>query len=174
MILEILQQQRIWHCLLLMTSCLLFLIQFVLWWIGSCLPCLNAAVTKNVSVELARKKDPIICILLHPGTVDTDLSQPFQRNVPKEKLFTKEFSVQKLLSIINNTKRSDNGKFFAWDGQEIPWWLSLEIQTWRPGIYLVSIDSSWMIFLLSSSWSVAYFLLTFLCMSLYKPVAGMK
>lgn len=42
------------------------------------------------------------------------------------------------------------------------------------GIYLVSIDSSWMIFLLSSSWSVAYFLLTFLCMSLYKPVAGMK
>lgn len=77
--------------------------------------------TKNVSVEFARKKDPIICILLHPGTVDTDLSQPFQRNVPKEKLFTKEFSVQKLLSIMNNTKRCDNGKFFAWDGQEIPW-----------------------------------------------------
>ncbi|KAK4360353.1 hypothetical protein RND71_019305 [Anisodus tanguticus] len=77
--------------------------------------------TKNVSVEFARKKDPIICILLHPGTVDTDLSQPFQRNVPKEKLFTPEFSVQKLISIMNNTKRSDNGKFFAWDGQEIPW-----------------------------------------------------
>ncbi|PHT54885.1 hypothetical protein CQW23_03371 [Capsicum baccatum] len=77
--------------------------------------------TKSVSVEFARKKDPIICILLHPGTVDTDLSQPFQRNVPKDKLFTKEFSVQKLLSIMNNTKRSDNGKFFAWDGQEIPW-----------------------------------------------------
>ncbi|CAK7357369.1 unnamed protein product [Dovyalis caffra] len=77
--------------------------------------------TKTVSVELARKKDPIICILLHPGTVDTDLSKPFQRNVPKDKLFTKEFSVQKLLGIINNAKRDDNGKFFAWDGQEIPW-----------------------------------------------------
>lgn len=77
--------------------------------------------TKTVSVESVRKKDPIICILLHPGTVDTDLSRPFQGNVPEGKLFTKEFSVQKLLSIINNAKGSDNGKFFAWDGQEIPW-----------------------------------------------------
>ncbi|XP_059666750.1 uncharacterized protein LOC132312398 isoform X2 [Cornus florida] len=77
--------------------------------------------TKTVSLEFARRKDPIICLLLHPGTVDTDLSRPFQKNVPESKLFTKEFSVQKLLSIINNAKRHDNGKFFAWDGQEIPW-----------------------------------------------------
>ncbi|GFP95920.1 uncharacterized oxidoreductase c663.09c [Phtheirospermum japonicum] len=77
--------------------------------------------TKTVSVEFARKKDPIACILLHPGTVDTDLSRPFQGNVPEGKLFTKEFSVQKLLNIIDNAKKSDNGKFFAWDGQEIPW-----------------------------------------------------
>ncbi|XP_004486507.1 uncharacterized protein [Cicer arietinum] len=78
-------------------------------------------VSKTVSLEFARKKDPIVCILLHPGTVDTDLSKPFQRNVPKEKLFSKEFSVQKLLHVINNVKSHDNGKFFAWDGQEIPW-----------------------------------------------------
>ncbi|KAM1107833.1 hypothetical protein EV1_004509 [Malus domestica] len=77
--------------------------------------------TRNISVEFARRKDPITCILLHPGTVDTDLSKPFQRNVPENKLFTTEFSVQKLLSIILNAKRHDNGKFFAWDGQEIPW-----------------------------------------------------
>uniref|UniRef100_A0A1J3E1F9 C-factor n=2 Tax=Noccaea caerulescens TaxID=107243 RepID=A0A1J3E1F9_NOCCA len=77
--------------------------------------------TKNVSVELGRRKDPVVCILLHPGTVDTDLSRPFQRNVPEGKLFTKAYSVQKLLHIINNAKRQDNGKFFAWDGQEIPW-----------------------------------------------------
>ncbi|KAK7303625.1 hypothetical protein RJT34_14535 [Clitoria ternatea] len=77
--------------------------------------------SKTISVEFARKKDPIVCILLHSGTVDTDLSRPFQRNVAPEKLFTKEFSVQKLLSIINNVKSQDNGKFFAWDGQEIPW-----------------------------------------------------
>ncbi|KAH1231792.1 C-factor [Glycine max] len=78
-------------------------------------------VSKTASLEFARRKDPVVCILLHPGTVDTDLSKPFQRNVPPDKLFTKEFSVQKLLSIINNVKIHDNGKFFAWDGQEIPW-----------------------------------------------------
>ncbi|XP_074276690.1 uncharacterized protein LOC141600365 isoform X2 [Silene latifolia] len=77
--------------------------------------------TKTVSVEFARKKDPIVCILLHPGTVDTDLSRPFQKNVPQGKLFTREFCVNKLLSIIDGAKIQDNGKFFAWDGQEIPW-----------------------------------------------------
>ncbi|XP_071922343.1 uncharacterized protein [Coffea arabica] len=77
--------------------------------------------TKTMCVEFARRKDPLICLLLHPGTVDTDLSRPFQRNVPEDKLFSIEFSVQKLLSIINNAKNPDNGKFFAWDGSEIPW-----------------------------------------------------
>lgn len=77
--------------------------------------------TKTVSVEFARKKDPIICLLLHPGTVDTDLSRPYQRNVPPGKLFTPQFSVNKLLSIIDSATIHDNGKFFAWDGQEIPW-----------------------------------------------------
>ncbi|XP_044396160.1 uncharacterized protein [Triticum aestivum] len=33
--------------------------------------------TKTASVELG-KRDNIACILLHPGTVDTDLSRPFQ------------------------------------------------------------------------------------------------
>lgn len=77
--------------------------------------------TKNISLEFERRKDPIICLLLHPGTVDTDLSKPFQHNIIPNKLFTKEFSVQKLLSIINCAKKCDNGKFLAWDGQEIPW-----------------------------------------------------
>lgn len=76
--------------------------------------------TKTVSVEFGRK-DNIACVLLHPGTVDTDLSRPFQRNVPEGKLFTREFSVQKLLSVIDSIKKGDSGKFFAWDGQEIPW-----------------------------------------------------
>ncbi|KAJ7570312.1 hypothetical protein O6H91_01G114600 [Diphasiastrum complanatum] len=77
--------------------------------------------TKNISLEFARRKDPIICILLHPGTVDTDLSKPFQRNVPNEKLFTTQYSVRRLLEIIDKIEMQDNGKFFAWDGQEIEW-----------------------------------------------------
>eukprot|EP00897_Mesotaenium_endlicherianum_P004295 jgi/Mesen1/3894/ME000208S02903 len=77
--------------------------------------------TKTAAVELARKKEPIVSILLHPGTVDTDLSKPFQRNVPQGKLFTKQYSVERLLGIIDVVDASHNGKFYAWDGQEIQW-----------------------------------------------------
>ena len=37
---------------------------------------------KCMSIEFARKKQNVACILLHPGTVDTDLSKPFQKVVP--------------------------------------------------------------------------------------------
>lgn len=35
--------------------------------------------TKTMSVEFGRRKQLVSCILLHPGTVDTDLSAPFQK-----------------------------------------------------------------------------------------------
>lgn len=34
---------------------------------------------KCMSIEFGRKKANIACIVLHPGTVDTDLSKPFQK-----------------------------------------------------------------------------------------------
>jgi NAD(P)-dependent dehydrogenase (short-subunit alcohol dehydrogenase family) len=37
-------------------------------------------VTKCVAIEFSRKKHPVTCILLHPGTVNTDLSRPFHGN----------------------------------------------------------------------------------------------
>lgn len=77
--------------------------------------------TRTASVELARKKSPVVSILLHPGTVDTDLSKPFQRNVAEGKLFTRQYSVECMMKIIDNVEVKDNGRFFAWDGQEIPW-----------------------------------------------------
>ena len=77
--------------------------------------------TKCLSIEIARKKTNVAAILLHPGTCDTDLSKPFQRNVPPEKLFSKERGVNQLLDIINGIQIADNGKFFAWDGQTIEW-----------------------------------------------------
>ncbi len=43
------------------------------------------------------------------------------QNVVPEKLFTKERAVKQLLEIIDGTTTESNGKFFAWDKQEIPW-----------------------------------------------------
>jgi len=80
---------------------------------------LNQA-TKNLSIELGRGKSKVICVALHPGTVDTDLSRPYHKNVPAGKLFSAEKSANYLLSIIDNLSYEDTGKFINWDGTEIP------------------------------------------------------
>ncbi len=43
--------------------------------------------TRTLAVELARPAQSAICVALHPGTVDTDLSRPFQRSVAPVRLF---------------------------------------------------------------------------------------
>lgn len=78
-------------------------------------------VTKNLSIELRRRSRGVICVALHPGTVDTALSQPFQRGVRKEHLFAPEHAAGYLLNVIEGLRPIDNGGFFGWDGQPIPW-----------------------------------------------------
>jgi len=56
---------------------------------------------------------------MHPGTVNTPLSLPFQKNVPAGKLFTPDFSAKKILDVISNLSDDAGGKIFAWDGSEI-------------------------------------------------------
>jgi NAD(P)-dependent dehydrogenase (short-subunit alcohol dehydrogenase family) len=77
--------------------------------------------TRNLAIELGRRNKQLVCVALHPGTVDTDLSSPFQKNVPEEKLFSTEKSVRKLLQVIEDLRPEDNGRFFAYDGSPIPW-----------------------------------------------------
>jgi len=76
---------------------------------------------KTLSVELARKNPAAAIVALHPGTVDTPLSQPFQRNVPAEKLFTSEVAAAHLWRVIEGLGPADSGRFLAWDGTDIPW-----------------------------------------------------
>ncbi|KAL4451642.1 hypothetical protein ABPG75_007304 [Micractinium tetrahymenae] len=77
--------------------------------------------TKCMALEFERRKQRVASILLHPGTVDTDLSKPFQKNVPPEKLFSRGRAVSQLLAIIDRTTMADNGKYQDWAGQEIEW-----------------------------------------------------
>ncbi len=77
--------------------------------------------TKNLSIELPRTARGVICVGLHPGTVDTDLSRPFQRAVPAEQLFTLAQAARQLLSVVDALKPQDNGSLIAWNGESIPW-----------------------------------------------------
>lgn len=78
---------------------------------------LNMA-TKTMALEL--KRQGTIVVALHPGTVDTPLSEPFQRNVDPKRLFTRDFSASSLLTIIDGLEQTHTGGFFAWDGEPIP------------------------------------------------------
>ena len=76
---------------------------------------------KNFAIELGRRNRNGICVALHPGTVDTGLSKPFQSNVPSEKLFEPERAARQLLGVIDGLTPADNGGFYAWDGKPISW-----------------------------------------------------
>jgi NAD(P)-dependent dehydrogenase (short-subunit alcohol dehydrogenase family) len=73
--------------------------------------------TKTLSVEIKRYNSIVLSI--HPGTTDTDLSKPFQKNINTNKLFTTEYSVNSMLNVINNATIDSTGKFLAYDGTEI-------------------------------------------------------
>lgn len=74
---------------------------------------------RNLSIEWSRKNDRSIIVALHPGTVDTTLSQPFQSNVPAGKLFDSGRAARQLLTVLDALEPTDSGKIFAWDGTEI-------------------------------------------------------
>jgi NAD(P)-dependent dehydrogenase (short-subunit alcohol dehydrogenase family) len=75
---------------------------------------------KTLSIELKRTHPQAICVALHPGTVDTPMSKPFQGNVAPEKLFTPEFSAHRLIAVADALTPADSGSHFAWDGALIP------------------------------------------------------
>ena len=76
-------------------------------------------VIKNAAIEVARRNKRAVIVGLHPGTVDSPLSWPFQANVPAGKLFTADFSAKKLLDVLNRLTPDSSGKCLAWDGEEI-------------------------------------------------------
>lgn len=76
---------------------------------------------KTLSIEW-RKKLPKCCVaILHPGTTDTELSKPFQKNVPEGKLFGAGRTADLLLDVLKTLSPEQTGKFLAYDGSEIPW-----------------------------------------------------
>lgn len=75
----------------------------------------------TLAIELARQRPQAICVALHPGTVDTGLSAPFQGGVSAEKLFAPAFAAERLLAVLEGLTPADSGGFFAWDGRPVPW-----------------------------------------------------
>ena len=76
---------------------------------------------RTFSIEWRRRNRLGTCLLLHPGTVDTPLSTPFQARVPADRLFDPDTAAAHLLGIIARATPADSGRFLAWDGIDVPW-----------------------------------------------------
>jgi NAD(P)-dependent dehydrogenase (short-subunit alcohol dehydrogenase family) len=75
---------------------------------------------RNIAIEERRRNDRAIIVAVHPGTVDTALSKPFQGNVQPGRLFTADRAAMQLLDMMDELKVRDSGKLFDYDGEEIP------------------------------------------------------
>ena len=80
---------------------------------------LNALV-RCFAIELARNSPDAIVAALHPGTVDTPLSEPFQARIAGSSLFSADHSAASILAVIDQLAPTDSGGFFGWDGRPIP------------------------------------------------------
>ncbi len=76
-------------------------------------------IIRCLAIELAGKRPQAICVGLHPGTVDTALSKPFQSNVADGRLFTSDTSASHLLDVIAKLTPASSGRLFDWAGYEI-------------------------------------------------------
>lgn len=78
---------------------------------------------KTLGIEWSRKYPKARIMLLHPGTTDTDLSKPFQRNLPDGQLQSPEETAGMLLNQINqHLKQGSAGTVFIdYRGDVIPW-----------------------------------------------------
>lgn len=74
---------------------------------------------KSLAIELYRSRPEALCVALHPGTVDTRLSCPFQTNVPAGQLFTPAFAAERLLAVLDSLPVEASGGCYAWDGRRI-------------------------------------------------------
>jgi NAD(P)-dependent dehydrogenase (short-subunit alcohol dehydrogenase family) len=76
-------------------------------------------IVKTASIELARRNRQAVCVALHPGTVDTPLSQPFAKtglNVRPPAVAAAE-----LLAVLAGLTPAQTGGFFDYRGQALPW-----------------------------------------------------
>ena len=75
---------------------------------------------KCTAIEFARSHKRTVIIGIHPGTVDTGLSKPFQGRLKPGQLFTPEHSVSQMAEVIETVTTEQSGLCLAYDGSVIP------------------------------------------------------
>jgi NAD(P)-dependent dehydrogenase (short-subunit alcohol dehydrogenase family) len=74
---------------------------------------------RTASIELARQRREAICVALHPGTVDTNLSAPHAKTGLEVR--TPAAAAALLLEVLDDLTPADTGGFFDYRGEPLPW-----------------------------------------------------
>jgi NAD(P)-dependent dehydrogenase (short-subunit alcohol dehydrogenase family) len=72
----------------------------------------------GAAIELARTHKDLICVALHPGTVETPFTEKYVGNHPS---VPAEEAAANLLSVIDGLTPDNTGKFYDWQAKEVPW-----------------------------------------------------
>lgn len=75
-------------------------------------------IVRTASIEIARSRAQAAVVALHPGTVETQLSAEYARGHAR---MPAPEAARKMLRVMERLTPADTGKFFAYDGAEIPW-----------------------------------------------------
>ena len=73
---------------------------------------------KTASIELTRRNKESVCVALHPGTVDTALSQPFAKAGLKVRPPVE--AAEDLLRVLHGLRPSDSGCLVNYLGEKLP------------------------------------------------------
>jgi NAD(P)-dependent dehydrogenase (short-subunit alcohol dehydrogenase family) len=75
-------------------------------------------VVKTAAIEVARTHPKAVLCALHPGTVNSALSAPFNGSqIGREP----DVAATEILKVMDGLAPPDSGGFFAYDGQRLPW-----------------------------------------------------
>jgi len=74
---------------------------------------------RTAAIELQRRAPGAICVALHPGTVDSALSAPFAKTGLDVR--SPSVAAQQLLAVMAGLRAADSGRFFSYEGEELPW-----------------------------------------------------
>ncbi|WP_086617199.1 SDR family NAD(P)-dependent oxidoreductase [Erythrobacter tepidarius] len=75
---------------------------------------------KNLALELARTHPLGVVAGLHPGTVDSALSRPFQSGLPAGQLTAPEAAAANLIGVLAGLTPAQSGRVFDFRGEEVP------------------------------------------------------
>jgi NAD(P)-dependent dehydrogenase (short-subunit alcohol dehydrogenase family) len=73
---------------------------------------------RNAAIEASRYSQAPVIVALHPGTTLTDLSAAYVSKRPHR---SAQCSARHILAVVAELGSDDSGKFFNWDGKELPW-----------------------------------------------------